>query len=227
MVGHDLRNPLAAIRNAGYYLKRKCSGCQNSEVTAMFGVIDKSINHANNIINDLLEYSVELRLLLVQSTPKRLMEKALPVMLLPSNIQLIDLTTDEPFKVDENKAIRVFTNLIKNAIDAMPAGGTLEVKSRQENGCVHISFSDTDKGIPVDTLKKIFTPLFTTKAQGMGFGLSISKRIVEAHGGKISVESKPGQGTTFTITLPLEPKLNADASGGFADGLTSNSLDPI
>ncbi len=227
MIAHDIRNPLAAIRNADYYLKRKCSGRQNSEVAAMFSIIDKSIDHANSIINDLLEYSVELRLLLVQSTPKRLMAKALQVMLLPSNIQLVDLTTDVPFKVDETKVVRVFTNLIKNAIDAMPAGGTLEVKSWQENGYVHISFSDTGEGIPPDTLKKLFTPLFTTKAQGMGFGLSISKRIVEAHGGKISVDSRQGQGTTFTVTFPLEPKLNAHDRAGFADRLTSDSSDPI
>jgi signal transduction histidine kinase len=116
--------------------------------------------------------------------------------------------------------VRVFVNLIKNAIDAMPNGGTLEIKSSQEKDTAVISFADTGQGISHDTLPKIFTPLFTTKAQGMGFGLSISKRIVEGHGGKIAVESEEGKGTTFTVIFPLEPKFNDEESGGSPDILT-------
>jgi signal transduction histidine kinase len=69
---------------------------------------------------------------------------------------------------------------------------------------VEISFADTGKGIPKETLPKIFTPLFTTKAQGMGFGLAICKRIVDAHEGSIKVETEVNRGTTFTITLPIK-----------------------
>ena len=103
--------------------------------------------------------------------------------------------------------MRVFINLIKNAIDAMPEKGTLEITNHQTRDCVEIAFADTGTGMPKETLQKIFTPLFTTKAQGMGFGLAICKRIIEAHGGKISVETATGKGTTFTVTLPIEPKL--------------------
>lgn len=107
----------------------------------------------------------------------------------------------------------------------MPKGGKLEIKSCQQTDSVTISFTDTGQGIPPEALPQIFIPLFTTKAQGMGFGLSISKRIVEAHGGKISVESKVGEGTIFTITFPLEPKPNVDVSGGYTDGLTRDSIE--
>jgi signal transduction histidine kinase len=101
---------------------------------------------------------------------------------------------------------RVFVNLIKNAVDAMPQKGTLEVSSCQTTDSVKIAFADKGTGIPEDTLKKIFTPLFTTKAQGMGFGLAICKRIIEAHQGTITVKTQLNRGTTFTLTLPLNLK---------------------
>ena len=85
--------------------------------------------------------------------------------------------------------------------------GTLEITSRKTRDNVEIAFADTGTGIPEETLPKLFTPLFTTKAQGMGFGLAICKRIIEAHGGTITVKTAVNKGTTFTITLPVKPKL--------------------
>jgi len=204
MVGHDLRNPLTAIKNASYFLSKKCVGaCKNAASFQMFSIIDSSIEHANKIINDLLEYSREIRLELSKSSPKTLLREALSTIKVPSNVNLIDHTTDIQFDVDKRQVLRVFVNLLKNAFDAMPKGGTLEVKSKRKNGSVMITFSDTGVGIPEGFMEKIFTPLLTTKAQGMGFGLPISKRIVEAHGGKISVDSIEGKGTTFTLTFPV------------------------
>ncbi len=98
--------------------------------------------------------------------------------------------------------LRVFDNLIKNAIDAMPQGGNLRIQSVISGESVRVSFADTGIGIKKDELNKLFTPLFTTKAKGMGFGLSICQRIIEAHNGKISVDSTPNIGTTFTIEIP-------------------------
>jgi signal transduction histidine kinase len=72
---------------------------------------------------------------------------------------------------------------------------------------VEISFADTGTGIPEETMQKLFTPLFTTKAQGMGFGLAICKRIIEAHGGTITVKTELNKGTTFTIALPIKSKM--------------------
>jgi two-component system, sporulation sensor kinase E len=220
MVGHDIRNPLAGIRNAVYYIKKKCGGCPNDQVPAMLEIVDKSIDHANSIVNDLLEYSRKLHLDAVECTPKMLLATALNMVKIPDNIRLIDSSTDSKFLVDEVKAVRVFVNLIKNAVDAMPEGGTLEVKSMGLNGAVTISFSDTGVGIDERELPNVFTPLYTTKAQGMGFGLSISKRIVEAHGGSISVKSTLGEGTVFTVNFPVEPKPNVEVNSGLFDALT-------
>ena len=89
----------------------------------------------------------------------------------------------------------------------MQSGGKIIVESKQVNGNLEILFSDNGEGIPEDVSSKLFSPLFTTKAQGMGFGLAICKRIVEAHKGTIAVKSVRGEGTTFTLTLPIELKL--------------------
>jgi len=126
-------------------------------------------------------------------------------MKVPSNIKIIQkIPSESVFWVDANKIERVFTNLIKNAFDAMPNGGTLEISSIENGEMVDLSFADTGIGMSEDVIGKIFTPLFTTKAQGMGFGLAICKRMIEAHGGKIAVQSSPNQGTRFTISLPIK-----------------------
>jgi PAS domain S-box-containing protein len=208
MVGHDLRNPLTGIKTAAYYLKKK--NLQNIDVTGkeMLDLIDKDIEHANKIINDLLEYSRELDLNLSETAPKSILHEAFSIMKVPSTIQTLDNTLDEPrMKIDMGKMTRVFVNIIKNAIDAMPNEGKLEIRSRKKKNNVEITFSDTGTGISQENIRKIFTPLFTTKAQGMGFGLPICKRLVEAHGGKITVESTVNKGTTFTITLPITTRI--------------------
>ncbi|MEM2081002.1 MAG: CHASE4 domain-containing protein [Candidatus Bathyarchaeia archaeon] len=209
MVGHDLRNPLTGISSAAQYLKKKYGSLMDEKGQEMLEVIEKDVQYSNKIINDLLEYSTAIRLDLRETTPKSLVTEALSHVAIPKNIQLIDSTQDTlKINVDVDKMKRVFINLIKNAIDAMPKGGQLAITSENVNGNVKFVFADTGMGISEKHLKRIFEPLFTTKARGMGLGLSICKRIVEAHGGTISVESVQNKGTTFTITLPIEPKLD-------------------
>ena len=101
---------------------------------------------------------------------------------------------------------RVFVNLIKNAVDAMPNGGKLEIKTEPLENRVKTVFSDTGQGISEENQKNLFQPLFTTKAKGMGFGLAICQRIVEAHNGTIAIQSALGKGTTVTIELPTKQK---------------------
>ncbi len=112
----------------------------------------------------------------------------------------------EPLKVlvDENQMSGVFHNLLINALDAMPQGGCLTIRTRRENGHVIAEFRDTGVGIPPDDLNRIFEPFFTTKhdADGTGLGLPISYNIVSKFGGKIEVESQPGKGSTFIVNLP-------------------------
>jgi signal transduction histidine kinase len=103
---------------------------------------------------------------------------------------------------------QVFGNIFSNAIQAMPEGGHLTIKSEvPSNGLIEISTKDTGVGIPEDNLVMIFEPLFTTKAKGIGLGLAITKTLVEAHGGKIDVKSELGNGSTFIVSLPIDGKV--------------------
>jgi two-component system sporulation sensor kinase A len=106
--------------------------------------------------------------------------------------------------VDPDKARRVFINLITNAVDAMPNGGTLRVSSKDLNGFVEIAISDTGTGLDRRILENLWKPLQTTKLKGIGLGLPIVKRIIDAHGGEIAVETKTELGTTFIIRLPAK-----------------------
>lgn len=204
MVGHDLRNPLTSIKNASYIIKKKYH-VPDSKVEEMFGIIDNSIEYSNKIVSDLLDYSRAVHLDFMECTPKSLLKEALSMIKMPNNVELIDNTDDTKMNVDITKMVRVFINLIRNALEALSIGGFLEISSREDNGEITFSFKDNGQGISKEDLSKIFNPLFTTKAQGMGFGLSISKRFVEAHGGRISVKSILGVGTTFTLTIPKQP----------------------
>ncbi|HXX87297.1 MAG TPA: PAS domain S-box protein, partial [Candidatus Acidoferrum sp.] len=207
MVGHDLRNPLTGIAGAAYYLKTKYGQKMGERAIEMLTIIEKDIEYSNKIINDLLEYSKEVRLDQTETTPRTLMSDAIACVRTPKSIEIVDLTTKEPrINVDVDRMKRSFINIIKNAFDAMPRGGTLTINSKKSNSSVQFTFTDTGTGIPKEVVQKIFTPLFTTKAKGMGFGLAICKRNIEAHGGHVKVQSEVGKGTTFTITIPINHK---------------------
>jgi PAS domain S-box-containing protein len=208
MVGHDLRNPLAGIKNAAYFLKKKGTTISEAQAKEMLEIIDKAIDHSDKIINDLLDYSREMHLELTKYAAHTLVDEATRMIQVPDRIQIVNHVHEETLIwVNADKMMRVFINLIKNAIDAMPEKGTVEISSCQTRDCEEIAFADTGIGIPDETLPKMFSPLFTTKAQGMGFGLAICKRIVESHGGTITVKTAVDKGTTFTITLPIKSKL--------------------
>jgi len=207
MVGHDLRNPLTGISGASYYLRRKLDSKTDTKTREMLDLIEKGIRYSNNIINDLLEYSGEILLELSETTLKQIIKEALSLIEVPRNIRVSELIENEQkITVDVQKIQRTFLNIIKNAIDAMPKGGKLAIKSRKTNGYLEILFTDTGTGMPKNVLEKLWKPLFTTKAKGMGLGLVICKRFVQAHGGNISVKSTVGKGTTFTVAIPIKPK---------------------
>ncbi len=215
MVGHDLRNPLTGIATAAYYLKMKLGPKMDKKINKMLELIEKDIGYSNKIINDLLEYSRKIRLELVETTPKSIIKDSLTLVKVPENIQILDLTGNKPrINIDVQKMKRVFVNIIKNSIDAMPDGGALTVKSKESGDIVEITFTDTGTGMAREIIEKLWTPFFTTKAKGMGLGLSICKRIVEAHSGSISAKSTVGKGTTFTVTLPIRLKIEVGEKNG-------------
>jgi signal transduction histidine kinase len=191
----------------------------------MLTLIKKNIAYSNKIINDLLDYSREIELELTESNSKSIVKEALSLVKMPKNVRIVDLTENKPkINVDVGKIRRAFVNIIKNAIEAMPKGGTLTIKSRKLDDNLEIAVSDTGAGMSKETLEKLWTPLFTTKAKGMGFGLPICKRFIEAHGGSISAKSTPRKGTTFTLRLPIEPKTEKGGEKVWVKPLESSLL---
>jgi signal transduction histidine kinase len=208
MVCHDLRNPLTGIAGATYYLKSKLASKADKKSREMLELIEKDIEYSNKIVNDLLEYSGELQLELTKVSPKLVMKEALSLVKIPENITIFDSTSNKPkIRIDAQKMKRVFVNIIKNSIDAMSEGGKLTITSKETNGNLEIAFTDTGTGMSKNIQEKLWTPLFTTKAKGMGLGLPICKRIVEAHEGNISARSTVSKGTTFTVIIPIRSKL--------------------
>lgn len=124
---------------------------------------------------------------------------------IPRNVK-VSFKVSEPLPtvmIDPAVMRRVFTNLIMNAIQAMPKRGELGIGLYETDEFLFIAFKDTGIGIPERNMGKLFNPFFTTKAKGQGLGLAVCKKLVEAHGGRISVESKLGAGSTFTVKLPF------------------------
>lgn len=117
---------------------------------------------------------------------------------------VLDLQEDATVQIDRNRLDRAFYNLLDNAADAMPEGGTMTIRSASGDGVIRVSLTDTGRGMTQDVRDRLFEPFFTSgKAHGTGLGMPIVRRIIEAHGGRIEVESAPGAGTTMNIDLPV------------------------
>ena len=204
MVAHDLRNPLQGITGAAYFLREKTNGTKDRDLGEVFDLIDNCVQYSNKIVDDLLDYAREPRLKVEKTTLQAIVAEALLQVKIPPQIEMENYVSGEqPIFVDRSRMQRVVINLIRNAVEAMPTGGKLTISSKEDSSCVQLSVSDTGPGIPDELKERIWKPLKTTKAKGVGLGLTICKRFVEAHRGNIEVQSKVGSGATFTVTLPL------------------------
>jgi PAS domain S-box-containing protein len=207
MVTHDLRNPLQSLSTAVFYVKKATRNVDNEKMVSAIQHIEDSIKYSNKILNDLLDYSEDIRLDLTEITPEKMVNNALKCIIIPKKIHVENHASDKPkIFLDAYRMQRVLINLFSNSIEAMDAGGTLAINSKVNTQALELSISDTGEGIPEQKLPRLWTPFVTTKAKGMGLGLPICKRIIEAHGGSITVETQKGKGTTFTLVLPLNLK---------------------
>jgi PAS domain S-box-containing protein len=213
MVGHDLRNPLQTVTGETFLAKDELKGIPDSEaktnLAESIGIIAEQISYMDKIVSDLQDF---VRPVNPDKKPldlKQLLTATLLQVSIPDNIDVqtkIDRKLPEVL-ADGQLLKRVFFNLFTNAVQAMPEGGKLMVKAQvkktdKENPELIITVSDTGVGIPENVKQKIFRPLFTTKSKGQGFGLAVCRRVVEAHGGSITFESREGKGTQFTVALP-------------------------
>jgi len=225
-VGHELRNPLGAIKNAGFYIRRRVANTDlpNTEprVIEFLDIIEEEVNSANKVITDLLGFSRVAKPAVAPANIAGIIEDALRYTPVPENVTLVkDIDNNLPMAMVDGEQIKqVFLNITLNALQAMAEkGGRLDIKAADKGKFVEVEFIDTGGGIPDEIKKKIFDPLFTTKAKGVGLGLSVCKTIIERHEGDIKVKSQVGKGTTFTLSLPTEKILaNSAVTKGGDDG---------
>lgn len=212
MVGHDLRNPLQVIYMLSSRMKRVARKISDIEDTEPYvreiEYIDENLNeqtsYMNKIVSDLQDFSKSIALQVEEVNLEDMVRDVLGTLDLSDNITVsVDFENQsELLEIDGNYFRRVIVNLLTNAVQAMPEGGNLTVEGKRIENDSILSVSDTGVGVSEENIRKLFTPLFTTKAKGTGLGLAVCKRIVDAHHGEISVESEEGIGTTFKITLP-------------------------
>jgi len=213
MVGHDLRNPLQSIENATYVLNNELQ-CPNSstpiprKTMEMLQVINDSVNYADKIIRDLQEFSGIKNPKLEKNDVNAIVKEVLSRVETPKNVELImELGCLPEIKLDRDMIERVLLNLATNGVQAMKEkGGPLIVSTKETKNFVEVSFKDAGIGIPKENVEKLFTPFFTTKAQGMGMGLAICKKLIDSHDGSIETESEEGKGSIFTVKLPIQQK---------------------
>jgi Signal transduction histidine kinase len=207
MVGHDIRNPLQAMMSDIYLLKSEITSnpqCKNAELIESLDSIEQNISYINKIVADLQDYARPLRPELAPVNASDVFIRIFETVRLPDSIKLvIKVRNLEHVQTDAMLLQRALSNLVTNAIQAMPEGGTLEIKAYPEESNAIFTVSDTGVGIPDEVKPKLFTPMMTTKSKGQGFGLAVTKRLVEALKGTISFESEKGKGTKFIIQLPI------------------------
>ena len=216
-VGHELRNPLSVISTSIYYLKLVQPDA-GEKIKQHQSMIEQEVHNADKIISDLLDFG---RVISAEKEPVSvpgLVQKVLNRFPAPASVKVsLDLPADLPqVLVDGRQVEQVLGNLVVNACQAMvastgalpqisatgmPGGGRLTISAQREKEMVAIAVKDTGTGITPENMKKLFEPLFTTKAKGIGLGLAVSKKLAEANGGQIEVQSEVGKGSTFTLYL--------------------------
>lgn len=206
MVGHDLRNPLQSIAGEVYLAKNELDSYPDGEskncLQESIRTIEEQVGYMDKIVSDLQTFvrPVQAKMEIINLKP--LVAAVLAQIDFPQNIQASMLIDDKVIaNTDVQLLKRVLINLVTNAVQAMPEGGELTIKAANNKEQVQIVVEDTGSGIPEEIKTKIFTPLFTTKSKGQGFGLAVCKRVIEAQGGTITFESQVGKGTKFLVEL--------------------------
>ncbi|XHH09538.1 MAG: PAS domain S-box protein [Candidatus Bathyarchaeia archaeon] len=207
MVGHDIRNPLQTVMSETYLLKEDLTAMPENktkeDIVESLESIEKNIAYINKIVQDLQDYARPVTPEVTDANLSNVFVNIFENVKVPEKISLtVSIKEIEKIRTDPMLLQRALTNLVTNAVQAMPDGGSLEIKGQLKDNLVIITVADTGVGIPEEVKSKLFTPMMTTKAKGQGFGLAVTKRLVEALKGSISFESEAGKGSKFKITLP-------------------------
>jgi len=206
-IAHEIRNPLTNVSMSVRQLKDAFS--QDSPWARHIEIIIRNTERINFLITELLNCARPPNLNLKSHDINGILEDTLDSIKAKTAAQQVKIhkvyCPGSPIiSVDSEQITRVFSNVMINALDAMPQGGVMKIESRIEGGHFVIKIEDTGIGIPEEDIIRIFDPFFSTKVSGIGLGLSITYGAVVSHGGTISVESQQEKGTFFTISLPMQ-----------------------
>ena len=212
MIGHDIRNPLQAIIGELYLSKDSLHSLPESEAKQELAdsmrVIEEQAVYINKIVTDLQDYAKPLAPCLEENDVEKIVESVLSTMDIPESV-VVAYFAEKGFPkliIDSSYMKRILTNLIANARQAMANGGKITINLYCIGDKAFVSVEDTGEGIPEEARRRIFKPLFTTKAKGQGFGLAVVKRLTEALNGTVTFETEQGKGTKFIVGLPKNSK---------------------
>jgi len=204
-ISHELRNPLGVIGSSVYYLKTKLKDA-DEKTHEHLDRIKQSVDGSTAIIESLLSLTRMKEPQLEEFDLVAVAHDAITTTKVSDTVEVIRNFPEQEVMVsaDREQLRMAFKNIVKNAGEAMDGGGTLTVTVHTAtDGQSEVSFADTGSGIALENLDRVFQPLFSTKASGIGFGLSIAKMVIDKHGGTIEAKSEPGKGATFIARLPL------------------------
>ena len=204
---HEIRNPLSSMRMLAQMLMRKQDLPESKQKQSMQYILEE-IERIDVIVKGFMDFAHPAVLDSAPHNLNQVLQEVLDLMEANLNHHQISLIKKfapdlPPISLDRDKLKQAFMNIVLNAMDAMPEGGTLEILTLQGSDKVRIDVVDTGVGIPPEGLNRLFEPFFTTKSQGTGLGLANAKRVLEQHGGDIRSKSVVGQGTTMSLWLPL------------------------
>jgi signal transduction histidine kinase len=214
-LAHELRNPLGTIKTSAEMLAKQVDP-ENAVAKEMADYISSEVDRTNSLVTRFLDFARPLALRLEKADLAQVIDRAVADVekhTPPFDIAIYKNHSPDipPFLLDGQLMERVLYNLVLNAAQSSRPGGSVTVKTRQLGDTVEISVIDRGSGIDAKHLENIFNPFFTTKSSGVGLGLAIVSKIVDEHGGKISVESEAGAGSVFRIYLPYRDAAGEDA----------------
>ncbi|MCB9651305.1 MAG: hypothetical protein H6730_32625 [Deltaproteobacteria bacterium] len=209
-VAHEVRNPLNAIQMSAQRLAREFEvpAEDHEEYQALVGLLRSEGARVNEVVTEFLELGRPLNLERKRVEAARVLRDAtLPLVARAAaegkTVAVEDACAGE-VDVDPRRVFQIIDNLVRNALDAVPQGGTVRVRGRCEPGGLVVEVEDDGAGMPPETLAQVMEPFFTTKARGTGLGLPLARRLARAHGGDLILSSTPGKGTLAVLTLPPE-----------------------
>ena len=218
-IAHQIRNPLSVIRSQAQYLGSLVHDPKQRQVLE---AIIRSTDSMNQRLSELIDFTQPLEISLQECLPDQVFENIVSLIRERCARQKVRIGEKYgagffPIRVDTARLQEALLQVILNAIEAMPKGGTLDLNIQQEQASRVTSFRISDSGIGIspEDMKDIFGPFFTTKSGSSGLGLSIAKRIMEAHHGSLCVDSRPGKGTTVMCDVPF---LEGGPKGEFQTG---------